>query len=350
MYSKKCRKLSSEEAKERVKREPHVIRMKIPADQTIVVNDAIRGPIEFDSNIVDDQVILKSDGFPTYHLSVVVDDHLMKISHPLRGEEWISSAPKHVLLYQYLGWDVPTYIHSPLLRNPDKSKLSKRHGHSSLEWYIDQGYLTEAVLNFLITRVWNHPENKEIIGIDEMIKHFEFKDMHIHGPIVDLDKLDWINGQWIRRLSDDELIARIKTFAPKNLSQTVLKQVLPHIKERLVKLSEIDELTQYFITSPKQDPKQLIKLSKMDNSATASYLTKVVNTLNGVSNWQASKLEAKLRQIQEQENLKPRPAFMTIRLAVTGRTATPPLFDVMEILGKDEVISRLENATNVLKS
>ncbi|MFC1653337.1 glutamate--tRNA ligase [Patescibacteria group bacterium] len=347
MYDKHCRNISKEESKKRSESENHVIRMKIPSGKKISFTDEIRGKVEFDSSVVDDQVILKSDGYPTYHLAVVVDDHLMNISHIVRGEEWISSAPKHVLLYEYLGWNVPKIIHTPALRNPDKSKLSKRHGHASVSWYIKNGYLKEAIINFLITRVWNHPQNKEIFDIDEIIKHFDFKNMHIQGPIVDLDKLNWINGQWIRNMKDEELKERLNPFIPKDFSHDNFFEILPLIKDRLVTLSEFDSLTHYFYKNPSVDKKLILKESKSNDLKISDYLNQLIETISDTQEWDAKSLESKLRDLQERVGWKPRPAFMSIRIAITGELHTPPLFDTMVVLGKEEVIKRLSNAKKI---
>lgn len=348
MYDKHCRGLEPESSLKRIKSEPYVIRMKIPPDQTISITDKIRGQISFESDTVDDQVILKSDGFPTYHLAVVVDDHLMKITHMVRGEEWISSAPKHILLYQYFGWQMPKIIHTPLLRNPDRSKLGKRHGHASVSWYQEQGYLPEAVINFLASRVWNHPQGQEIYDLDELTKHFDFKDMHIQGPIVDLDKLDWYNGQWLRRLPDKVIKQRLKHYASTKLDDALLNQIWPHIKERLVRLSQIDELTQYFHTPPKPNNKLILKQSRLSDREVVQYLQKVIQLLQTQDKWRATQLESVLRDLQQSLSLKPKAAFMTLRVVLTGQTATPPLFDVMEILGKKESLNRLESASRML--
>jgi glutamyl-tRNA synthetase len=348
MYDQYCRHLQVEEAKARAQNEAHVIRMKVPAGELISFTDVIRGKIEFNSNLVDDQVILKSDGYPTYHLAVVVDDQLMQISHIVRGEEWISSTPKHVLLYRYFGWKMPPLIHMPLLRNPDRSKISKRHGHTSAFWYREQGYLIEAVINFLATRVWNHPEGLEVFGIDEMIKHFKFEDLHIQGPIVDLDKLNWLNGQWIRRQSDHELLELLKPYRPEQLNDDLLKRILPLIKDRLVILSDITSLSEFFYAAPKLTVEELTKQSKISAEETASYLRKVEEMFEAIDTWNVEALETQSRKLQADLHLKPRPAFMTIRLAVTGKIATPPLFDVLEVLGKENTLSRLQSARELL--
>lgn len=342
MYDKHCRNLDPLEAKTRAEHETHVVRMKVPANETITFIDEIRGEIVFDSNTVDDQVILKSDGFPTYHSAVVIDDHLMEITHVVRGEEWISSAPKHVLLYRYFGWEMPKLIHTPLLRNPDKSKLSKRHGHASVTWYQEKGYLKEAVINFLATRVWNHPDGQEVFGIEELIKHFDFSKMHIQGPIADLDKLNWLNGQWIRSKTDGDLMTDLKVYQPEGLSDELLRRVLPLIKERLVVLSNLAHLTHFFYEAPEVEAQMVLKEAKMTPQETAIYLGKAIDLSKKIQEWKAGALEEAFRKLQIDENIKPRPAFMTLRISLTGELATPPLFDVMEVLGQEETISRLQ--------
>lgn len=213
MYDKRCRILSKEEVdKKLAKRLPHVIRMKIPENQKITVIDEIRGEIVFDSNAVDDQVLLKSDGFPTYHLAVVIDDHLMGITHMVRAEEWIPSSPKHFLLYEYFGWERPLFFHTSLLRNPDKSKLSKRQGHTNVSWYREEGFLPEAILNFLALLGWSHPEEKEIFSLTEFISLVELKDMKAVAPTFDLTKLKWLNQQYVQNLENDTLIEKLRRF------------------------------------------------------------------------------------------------------------------------------------------
>jgi glutamyl-tRNA synthetase len=348
MYDKHCRNLSKKEIQEKIKTESYVTRLKIPTNKTITVKDLVRGEIKFDSNTIDDQVILKSDGFPTYHLAVVIDDHLMEITHMLRGEEWISSAPKHVLLYQYFNWEPPKFIHTPLLRNPDKSKLSKRHGHASVEWYQDKGYLKEAIINFLATRVWNHPQGKEIFDLKEFIKHFTFKKMHIQGPIADIDKLNWFNSQWIRKLPPEDILKRLEKFTPKELTKEKLKKIWPLISQRIEHLSQVKDLVSYFITQPELYPKEILKESKMDNQQTKEYLNKVEAVIKNIKTWNLESIKTALHQLQQQENLKPRPAFMTLRIAITGRAFTPPLFDVLEVIGQETVINRLKHAQKII--
>lgn len=348
MYDQHCRDIDQAEAMERAKQESFVIRLKVPSNETITLHDEVRGDITFDSSVVDDQVLMKSDGYPTYHLAVVVDDHEMEISHVVRGEEWISSSPKHVLLYHYFNWPLPKFIHTPLLRNPDKSKLSKRHGHASVSWYIDSGYLPEAVINFLASRVWNHPEDLEVYGIDELIKHFDVSGMHIQGPIVDLDKLNWINGQWIRNLDDEDLAQRLTQFMPAGMDRKLLVKILPLIKDRLVTLADIEKFSDYFIQDPHIASETLIKQSKGTASEVVAYLESVKNNLLHIVPFDSQHLESSLRAHQTMSGFNPRQAFMTLRYALTGKDATPPLFDVMEVLGKENCIARLSQSINIL--
>ena len=213
MYDKHCRNLSADNVRKKLKENKSwVIRLKVPENEKIIVKDELRGEIEFDSNTVDDQVLLKSDGFPTYFLAVTVDDHLMEITHMVRGEEWLTSSPKVKLIYDYLGWEKPLFFHTPILRNPDKSKFSKRQGHTSVSWYQEQGFLPEAILNYLALLGWSHPDGKEIFALDEFIKLFELKDLNPVAPVFDLTKLEWMNGEYIRKCTMNNLQFTIEHF------------------------------------------------------------------------------------------------------------------------------------------
>ena len=237
---------------EMLERGDWILRMKVPQGEKIVVTDEIRGEISFESSQVTEQVLLKSDGFPTYHLAVVVDDHLMKISHIVRAEEWLSSLPKHVLLYRYFGWEMSPVYHTVTLRNPDKSKLSKRHGHTNVLWFQEEGYLPEAILNYLALLGWSHPEEKEIFSLAEFIELFDLKDIRPIAPIFDVNKLTWMNQQYIQVLSDDELKSRIVTFYPKSatLSKEILASLIPLLKSRMNTLKDFAELTEVFFENP----------------------------------------------------------------------------------------------------
>jgi glutamyl-tRNA synthetase len=297
---------------------------------------------------MDDQVLLKSDGYPTYHLGVVVDDHLMNISHVIRGEEWISSTPKHVLLYEAFDWPLPVYAHAPDLLSPTgKGKMSKRQGDVSAQSFLDKGYLPEAMLNFLMILGWASSDQEEILDMDRYIREFDVKDISKKSVAFDTNKLDYLNGVYIRRMSDAELTDALRPFKAPELTEDLFREFIPLIKERLVKLSDFSELSVYLCRAPEIFGERLIKESKMDATQTAEFLRQVIDVV-GKSAWNTGELEAELRGLQQQLKMKPRPAFMTLRLAVTGQQATPPLFEVMVILGKDEVVKRLTQALSVL--
>lgn len=349
MYDQKCRQLSKSKVSARLKKgEKSVIRLRVPKNETIKVKDLLRGEVEFKSHIVDDQVILKSDGFPTYHLAVVVDDHLMKISHTVRGEEWLSSAPKHVLLYRFLGWKPPVWVHTPILRNPDKSKLSKRQGHTNVSWYQKNGYLPQALLNFLSLLGWSHPQEKTIFSQEEFIKLFEFKDLSPVGPVVDLKKLNYINGQYIRKKTDQELSNLVKDFINPQLakSENDLKKIVPIIKERISTLKEARAMTDFFVSLPEYEAKLLVH-KKASISEVKTYLKTTASNLKGKP-WTLENITQALRNTCDGNNWHRGQYFMALRVAVTGSTVSPPLFESMEILGQSETLARLNLALSKL--
>jgi glutamyl-tRNA synthetase len=348
-YDQHCLHLKPEEVKaELAKKTPHVIRLKVPDTGVTGWDDLIQKHIEFKNELIDDQVLLKSDGYPTYHLAVVADDHLMNITHILRGVEWISSTPKHLLLYQAFGWPVPQIGHFPVILGPDKAKLSKRHGAKSVLDYVADGYLPEALVTFMAYLGWSYKDNSELLTLEQLIKEFDLNKIQVGNPIFDLQKLDYFNAKLIRSLPAGKLTQLIKPFLKSKIDDTKLSKIIPQIQERLVRLGEAEGLISYFVTMPKIDTKALLKESKMSAGATKEYLGKVNEVIKALTDWSVKSLEEKLHELQQQLGLKPRPAFMTIRLAVTGRSATPPLFDVLAILGKDEVIKRLAHVQKIL--
>lgn len=335
-YDRHCRSLDSKEiANRKASNEPFVIRMKIPDGEEIVVTDGIRGEIVFQSDILDDQVIVKSDGFPTYHLAVVVDDHEMKITHVLRGEEWISSAPKHILLYQYLGWKPPLFFHTPLIRNPDKSKLSKRQGHTSVSWYQEEGYLPEAILNYLALMGWTHPDEKELFTTQEFIRHFEFKDLKPLGPVFEIKKLQWMNGQYIMKMSNDELrIAILDFYKDRSLDKRIVESSTPLIKERIKTLKEYWEIAGFLFEPPEEYEKDL--------SSEREILSEIISTLESIQNWSANTIGDTMQDLASQKNISFGKFFMVLRIALSGKKITPPLNESMELLGKHECIARIQ--------
>lgn len=373
-YDGKCRALSGSNVKAQMsKNTPYVIRLKIPDDETIEFNDLIRGKVSFESNVIDDQILLKSDGFPTYHLGVVVDDYLMKITHVIRAEEWLSSVPKHILLYNAFGWPLPVFAHLPVLRNEDKSKMSKRKNPVWISWYREQGFLPEAILNYLALLGWSHPEEKEVFSLSEFIDKFSFDRFSKTGPIFDLQKLEWMNGLYIRNLNLDELTERILEFAngrelfanqPRSRrfaslrgKREYISRVIPLIQERMKKLSEFDELTDFFFCDEVAvNPKLLLQKGKTSEetkaaiSAVSCQLSRQKGRQAAVSlkDWNKEKLEEIGRSLCKELGWKPKDLFMTLRVAITGKTATPPLFETMEVLGKEKVMRRLESAIGQL--
>ena len=322
----------------------YVIRLNVPDDGTTEFNDLIRGKVSFQNRLIDDQVLLKSDGFPTYHLAVVVDDCAMKITHVIRAEDWLSSTPKHILIYKYLGFELPVFAHTPILRNPDRSKLSKRKNPVWISWYKSQGYLPEAILNHLALMGWSMPENwsgktngVEIFTIDEMIKYFEVKDVKTVGPAFDLKKLDWINGEYIRMTNNSKLTTQIYEFYDKKYPLELITRTTPLIKERIKKLSDYFILCQFFFEAPKE--------YEIPLSDKLSLVKDIVNSLKMLNTWKADKIGENMLNLATSLNIKNSEFFMILRVAITGKKISPPLNESMEILGKKEVIDRLNNLT-----
>jgi len=346
-YDRHCRSLPIEEAKKRIKnREKYVIRMKVPDNKKIVVNDLIRGKVVFDSSQIDDQVLMKSDGFPTYHLAVVVDDHLMKITHIVRGEEWLSSAPKHVLLYQYFGWSMPKLVHTANIRNPDKSKMSKRHGHASLDWYIEKGFLPDALLNFLAHLGWSHPEEKDIFSFAEFIEKFELKDLSPIGPVFDLTKLEWLNGVYIRNKSNNQLAKLLKPFLP-SLSYQQLTKAASLIKERIKVLSEAQQILE-FVSNRVDYEAELLLQKGLDRAQAGKILKSIKEVINRLGVDDADRLQEEFMRLIEKNAWKVGVFFMVLRIAVCGKKITPPITESLALLSKQEVIDRLNLAIKKL--
>lgn len=349
-YDRLCRSLSPEESKKRVDSgEKHVVRMMIPENEVISWEDLIRGHVEFKSGDVDEQVILKSDGFPTYHLAVVVDDHEMEISHVLRGEDWISSTPKHVLLYRYFGWELPLIGHMPLLRNTDKSKMSKRKNDVSVFSYKDKGYLPQALRNYLCLMGWSHPEEKDIFSMDEYVDVFTLERMQKTGPIFDVNKLNWINGKYIREvISTDELMSELTPFLPSDFPKDLLPNVLPLIRDRLVTLKDIEPLTEFFYRDIVQSKEEMIgKKGTIEDAR--MYIDATIEVLSTIEEWEALSMETKVRDMCDGKEWSRGSFFMTLRVAVTGRSVTPPLFDTIAVLGKETTLARLTTARAILE-
>lgn len=343
-YDLFCRNLDPHESAKRSLTEPHVIRLKVPETGVTICQDIVRGPIEFQNSGIDDQVLLKSDGYPTYHLGVVVDDHLMGITHIIRGEEWLSSTPKHVLIYQAFGWELPIFAHLPVIRNKDHSKMSKRKNDVSILSHRDKGYLPEAINNFLGLMGWSHPEKKEIFSLDEFLKLFTLERITLTAPIYDIEKLNWLNGMYIRELSDTELTTRLANFIPADCPKALVSQILPLIKERLVTLKDFEELTTFFYRDIMVDQTILTKKSSPEEVKAQLLATHASLQSLDVKSWTHENIEQKVRSLADVNSWKPGQYFMMLRIALTGKTATPPLFETMVVLGREKVLDRLQNS------
>jgi len=342
-YDRHCLSLSKKEIENNLKSgRPYVIRLKMPDNRLFVWQDVIQGEIKINSKDVDDQVLLKSDGFPTYHLAVVVDDHLMKISHVLRGVEWISSTPKHLALYEALGWQPPQFAHLPIILGPDKTKLSKRHGAKSILDYRDEGYLKEALINFMAYLGWSYQDNAQLLSLEELAKVFDWKKIQKQNCVFDIKKLDWFNGQYIRMKSNEELVKLLKPFVPQNADKKILLEIVPLIKERITKLSDFNQMAGFFF----KRPAPAVKLLK--ESEAKRYLPAAISSLQSIKAWTEPNITAVLVRLIKKNGWKTGKFFMAFRIALTGSKQTPPINDAAVILGKKETILRLKQALAAL--
>lgn len=355
MYDRRCRELSQDVVqKYREKEIPFVIRLKVPSDEQIVFHDLVRGKIGFNSSTIDDQVLLKSDGYPTYHLAGVVDDHLMKISHVIRAEEWLSSTPKHLLLYRAFEWDAPLFAHLPLLLNPDRTKLSKRQGDVAVEEYRAQGYLKEAIVNFVALLGWNPGEGKtqEIFSLDDLIRAFSLNHIHKSGAIFDPRKLGWLNAQYIRNLSAEELYdAAIPFLSQKEFYQKApirckekiyLERILIIERERLEKLSDVGEQHTFFFHEPRYDA-NLLRWKEMTDDHLRTMLQRSQQVLTATPDdcWTREYLHAVLMKAAGEH----RGEFLwPLRVALSGEKKSPPPEEVAWVIGKEESLARIAHA------
>ncbi len=350
-YDRHCRALDPEEAlKRRESGEPFVIRLAMPTEGETLSQDLLRGEISIANSQVDDQVLLKSDGRPTYHLANVVDDHLMGISHVVRAEEWISSLPKHVQLYRAFGWTLPVFCHLPLLRNADRSKISKRKNPVSLNHYRRAGILPEALLNYLALMGWTMPDERDQFTLEEFVENFRLEDIRLGGPVFDRQKLVWLNGKYIRDLPLEDFFARLRG---ETLSDDYLLQILPLVQERIDTLADfIPYAGFFFVGDVEYEDKALPKLVAKGHTApqTAKALRILVEDhLDPVLDWNAAAVEAALGDFCAAQEWTSKELFMPVRVALTGSTATPPLFETMEVLGKERCRWRLRGAIEVLR-
>jgi glutamyl-tRNA synthetase len=356
-YDRHCRDLSAEEqASLGSQGMVPVVRFKVPLGGQTTFHDLIHGDITFDNAELDDLVLLKSDGYPTYHLANIVDDHTMKISHVMRADEWLSSTPRHVLLYRAFGWTPPLYVHLPMILGPDKSKLSKRHGATALLDYRDEGYLPEAIFNFLAFLGWSLDDKTDVISREDLVKSFSLERISRTAAVFDIKKLQWMNGLYIRKLSAAELAERALPFFEKQLPIQVkrpldvayVSQVVALQQERAKTLCEFPQNSTFFFLEDVDYPLDLLLKGGLSRERVQELLAVTVGRLEAMEAFDEANLEASLRSLSEYLSVKSGDLFGLLRIAVTGRTAAPPLFQTMAVVGKDRCVRRIGSAIDRL--
>ena len=356
-YDRHCRDLSDEErAQKKAEGITPVVRFKTPLEGQTRFRDLIWGEIKFENSILDDLILLKSDGYPTYNLANIVDDHEMEISHIIRGEEFISTTPHHVLLYQAMGYEPPQFAHMPMLLGPDRAKLGKRHGAESIDEFQEQGYLPEAMVNFLALLGWSLDDKTEILSRQQLIENFSLERVSKTGAIFNQEKLDWMNGVYIRNLSPEDFTQRALPFLNGGLPRIVkrplsidyVRQMTPLIQERARTLAEVPDLVQFFFVNELAYDADLLIGKDMTQESAARALEISLMRLEKLEPFDTESLEALLRPLAVELGLKTGQLFGTLRVAVTGRTAAPPLFQTMAVLGKERCLRRIGVALNKL--
>ncbi len=325
---------------------PHVVRLRVPREGSATIDDLLRGPIVFDWAAVDMQVLVKSDGWPTYHLANVVDDHLMEITHVMRGEEWISSAPKHLLLYRAFGWEMPKIAHLPLLRNADRSKLSKRKNPTSILFYKRMGYLPEALANFLGLFSVPPADGEELMDLAAMVERFGLDHISLGGPVFDVTKLDWLNARYLRETLDvPGLVRRVEAWA---FDPGYLASIASLAQKRIERLSDLGPLVAFFFAGRLDVTAQSFAGGKIDTDLTRKLVVLALAAFDALPAWNVADIEAAVRNLSERAGVKLRDAVRPLYVAVTGSAQSVPLFDSMALLGRDLVRERLRVALEVL--
>ena len=349
-YDGHCRNLTQRERAEmEAKGIKPVVRFKMPLEGETTFHDLIRGQITFRNETMSDFILLKSDGYPTYHLANIVDDHLMDISHVLRADEWVSSTPRHILLYQALNWQPPQFAHLPMILGTDKAKLSKRHGATAINEYQEEGYLPDAMVNFLTLLGWSLDDHTELLSRDELIQHFSLERVSRTGAVFNKVKLEWMNGVYLRKLNPEEYVERATPFLERGLPPSVrrpldltyVNRIMPLVQERAKTLAEIPQLTDFFFMDELSYDTEILPGKGLDTTTATRILEVALQELETVEPWDSQSLESTLRQMSADLSLSTGKFFGLLRTSVTGRTATPPLFQTMAILGKETSLRRL---------
>lgn len=368
-YDRHCRALPADDARARIAAgERHVIRARIPDEGDTSFRDAVRGDVSFRNGLLDDYVLLKGDGFPTYHLANVIDDHLMGTTHVIRGEEWLSSTPKHLLLYRAFGWTPPEFAHLPLLLNPDRSKLSKRQGDVAVEDYLANGYLPEALINFVALLGWNPSDEKEIYGLQELVDAFELKDVNSAGAVFNREKLDWLNGKYLRSMPLDRLAERAAPFLEaagllagesggwrslrggEAFTAESLGRLLSLERERVKTLAELPEAVSFLLEDVPEYPAERLAWKTQPTDEAAVRLAALLESVSAMdeSGFTAEAAEARVKALIAANGWGNGDTLWPLRVALSGREKSPGPFEIMAVLGKMKVIRRLEAANQRL--
>jgi len=343
-YDRHCRDLSASEVSAQLASgAPHTIRLKAPLSGNTEVVDGLRGPVSFENTQLDDLVLLKSDGFPTYHLASVVDDHHMKITHVIRGEEWLSSAPKHLQIYAAFGWKAPQFIHMPLLRNPDRSKISKRKNPTSILYYQRKGILPETLRNYLAMMGWSMPDEREVFSTSEMIENFSWDRMSPGGPVFDIQKLTWLNGQYLRKLDTESYLQYLRTNL---LTDDYLRAIIPLVKERVEALEQFMDWTHPFFSGDLSYDGRPMPAQGVDPAKAGEFLAGILDSLETLDSWDVPSIQKCIEGYVKGNGLKTKDVFMTLRVAVTGTLQSPSLMETIQVLGKEMVRRRVRLASD----
>lgn len=351
-YDRTCLKLAPEESDRRAAGgEAYVIRMRIPDEGVVQCEDIIRGKIEFKMSDLDDMVLMKSDGMPTYHLAMAVDDHDMEITHVIRGEEWLPSLPKHVLLYQFFGWEAPQFAHLSLFLNPGGGKLSKRQGSVSLQAFIEAGYLREALINFMVLLGWNPKSEREFFSLDDLIQEFDLANVNKAGAVFDTEKLDWFNGQYIRRKSPEEVLELCRPWLPGDQEDALLLKIVTVEQGRLVKLSDVQTSVAMFTEAQVEYDPTLLVWKKMTPQIVQERLVWLIQHVGEMNeaDWTLTALETDLKEHIVADGLATGEVLWPLRVALSGRQNSPSPFELAWVLGKTKTLARLEDALALIQ-
>lgn len=347
-YDGHCRVLDPEEAEKRVQAgEVHVIRLKLPKEGSITIPDVIRGDVRIEWRQMDDQVVLKSDGMATYHLASTVDDHDMEITHVIRGEEWLSSAPKHFFIYEAFGWEMPIFAHLPLILNPDKSKLSKRQGDVSAESYLEKGYLPDALVNFIALMGWNPSGDREIYTHQELMDAFNLSKINKAGAVFNLEKLDWLNNHYLQQINEDAYLLHVLPFLPEHPDTELKKRVALLYRPRAGRLTDLAEETLFLLNDPSQDPSvsRTWKTQSAEEAVVRLVACKgLISELSDTEQYQLKKIEEHFQKLIRESDWKNGEVLWPLRVALSGKARSPGPYELLAVLGREESIKRIDRA------